>query len=159
MHSGFGFILCYNYEDLRSSYPPGELVSRRTVVKSCNCLSKVHHVRFGCRIPRTFQQQNHLKYWIYSSHCIGTFLTTPRSFIDHHYTTQPSIAIDFLRFAEWYLSMGKTDKHHCKSMSFKNYSLTLIPGSLNSKKCANVLLFHILFLFSSEKIVLSYVFY
>ena len=27
---------------------------------------------------------------------------------EYHYTTQPSI--DFLRFAEWYLSMGKTDK-------------------------------------------------
>jgi hypothetical protein len=33
--------------------------------------------------------------------------------------------------------MGKTDKHHCKTMSFKNYYLTRISGSLNSKKCAN----------------------
>jgi hypothetical protein len=32
--------------------------------------------------------------------------------------------------------MGKTYKHHCKTTSFKNY-LTRIPGSLNSKKCAN----------------------
>jgi hypothetical protein len=46
------------------------------------------------------------------------------------YTTQPSI--DFLRFAEGYLSMGKTDKQHCKTVSFKNY-LTRIPGSFNFK--------------------------
>jgi hypothetical protein len=32
--------------------------------------------------------------------------------------------------------MGKTYKHHCKTTSFMNY-LTRIPGSLNSKKCAN----------------------
>ena len=32
--------------------------------------------------------------------------------------------------------MGKTDKHHYKTTSLKNY-LTRIPDSLNSNKCAN----------------------
>jgi hypothetical protein len=49
------------------------------------------------------------------------------------YTEQPSR--DFLRFAEQYLSIGKSDQQHYSMVSFKTY-LTRIPGSLNSK-CLN----------------------
>jgi hypothetical protein len=46
------------------------------------------------------------------------------------YTDQPSR--DFLRFAERFLSMGKSDDQHYSIVSFKTY-LTRVPGSLNSK--------------------------
>jgi Primase X len=49
------------------------------------------------------------------------------------YTEQPSR--DFLRFAEQYLSMGKSDQQHYSMVSFKTY-LARVPGSLNSK-CLN----------------------
>jgi hypothetical protein len=49
------------------------------------------------------------------------------------YTDQPSR--DFLRFAEWFLSLGKSDEQHYTMVSFKTY-LTRVPGSLNSK-CLN----------------------
>jgi hypothetical protein len=38
----------------------------------------------------------------------------------------------FLRFAEWFLSNGKCDPQHNKTVSFKNCMLR-IPGSINSK--------------------------
>jgi hypothetical protein len=38
----------------------------------------------------------------------------------------------FLRFAEWFLSNGKCDSQHNKTVSFKNCMLR-IPGSINSK--------------------------
>jgi hypothetical protein len=49
------------------------------------------------------------------------------------YTKQPSR--DFLRFAEQYLSIGKSDQQHYSMVSFKTY-LARVPGSLNSK-CVN----------------------
>jgi Primase X len=39
---------------------------------------------------------------------------------------------EFLRFAEWYLSNGKCDNEHNKTVSFNNCMLR-IPGSFNSK--------------------------
>jgi non-catalytic primase subunit PriX-like protein len=39
---------------------------------------------------------------------------------------------EFLRFAEWYLSSGKCDNEHNKTISFNNCMLR-IPGSFNSK--------------------------
>jgi Primase X len=44
---------------------------------------------------------------------------------------------EFLRFAEWYLSNGKCDNEHNKTMSFNNCMLR-IPGSFNSKNNAQV---------------------
>lgn len=39
---------------------------------------------------------------------------------------------EFLRFAEWYLSDGKCDNEHNKTVSFNNCMLR-VPGSFNSK--------------------------
>ena len=44
---------------------------------------------------------------------------------------------EFLRFAEWYLSNGKCDNKHNKTVSFNNCMLR-IPGSFNSKNNAQV---------------------
>jgi hypothetical protein len=44
---------------------------------------------------------------------------------------------DFLRFAEWYLSNGKCDNEHNKTVSFNNCMLR-IPGSFNSKNNVQV---------------------
>ncbi len=44
---------------------------------------------------------------------------------------------EFIRFAEWYLSNGKCDNEHNKTMSFNNCMLR-IPGSFNSKNNAQV---------------------
>jgi hypothetical protein len=43
----------------------------------------------------------------------------------------------FLRFAEWYLSNGKADSEHYRTVSFKN-CLLRIPGSYNSKNMSQV---------------------
>lgn len=43
----------------------------------------------------------------------------------------------FLRFAEWYLSNGKCDNEHNKTVSFNNCMLR-IPGSFNSKNNVQV---------------------
>jgi hypothetical protein len=43
----------------------------------------------------------------------------------------------FLRFAEWYLSNGKCDNEHNKTLSFNNCMLR-IPGSFNSKNNVQV---------------------
>jgi hypothetical protein len=45
---------------------------------------------------------------------------------------------EFLRFAEWYLSNGKCDNEHNKTVSFNNCMLR-IPGSFNSKNNVQVL--------------------
>ena len=44
---------------------------------------------------------------------------------------------EFLRFAEWYLSNGKCDNEHNKTVSFNNCMLR-IPGSFNSKNNVQV---------------------
>jgi hypothetical protein len=44
---------------------------------------------------------------------------------------------EFLRFAEWYLSDGKCDNEHNKTVSFNNCMLR-IPGSFNSKNNVQV---------------------
>ena len=44
---------------------------------------------------------------------------------------------EFLRFAEWYLSTGKCDNEHNKTVSFNNCMLR-IPGSFNSKNSVQV---------------------
>jgi hypothetical protein len=44
---------------------------------------------------------------------------------------------EFLRFAEWYLSNGKCDNEHNKTVSFNNCMLR-IPGSYNSKNMTQV---------------------
>ena len=43
----------------------------------------------------------------------------------------------FLRFAEWYLSNGKADSEHYRTVSFKN-CLLRIPGSYNSKNMSQI---------------------
>lgn len=47
----------------------------------------------------------------------------------------------FLRFAEWFLSNGKCDPQHNKTVSFKNCMLR-IPGSINSKNGQTVRIIH-----------------
>jgi hypothetical protein len=51
------------------------------------------------------------------------------------FTKEPSK--EFLRFAEWYLSNGKCDKQHSKTVSFNNCMLR-IPGSFNSENKVRV---------------------
>ncbi len=48
-----------------------------------------------------------------------------------------TISVKFLRFAEWFLSNGKSDKAHNTTVSFNNCMLR-IPGSINSKNNAQV---------------------
>ena len=47
------------------------------------------------------------------------------------------ISVKFLRFAEFFLSSGKSDKSHNKTVSFNNCMLR-IPGSFNSKNNVQV---------------------
>src|SRR5206468_2204059 len=42
------------------------------------------------------------------------------------------VSTKFLRFAEWYLSSGKSDSAHYSTVSLNNCMLR-IPGSINSK--------------------------
>jgi hypothetical protein len=48
-----------------------------------------------------------------------------------------TISLRFLRFIEWFLSNGKSDKAHNTTVSFNNCMLR-IPGSINSKNGAQV---------------------
>jgi Primase X len=48
------------------------------------------------------------------------------------------ISVKFLRFAEWYLSDGKSDHPHNTTVSYNN-SMMRVPGSVNSKNNARVL--------------------
>jgi hypothetical protein len=48
------------------------------------------------------------------------------------------ISVKFLRFAEWYLSDGKSDHAHNTTVSYNN-SMMRVPGSINSKNNARVL--------------------
>ena len=50
-------------------------------------------------------------------------------------------SLQFLRFAEHFLSEGKSDKAHNTTVSFRNCMMR-IPGSINSKKGSEVLLFN-----------------
>jgi hypothetical protein len=55
------------------------------------------------------------------------------------FTKEPSK--EFLRFAEWYLSNGKCDNNHNKTVSFNNCMLR-IPGSYNSKNMTQIKIVH-----------------
>jgi hypothetical protein len=57
-------------------------------------------------------------------------LEEENAFNNHRFGSNPSQK--FLRFAEWFLSNGKCDPQHNKTVSFKNCMLR-IPGSINSK--------------------------
>jgi Primase X len=47
------------------------------------------------------------------------------------------LSLRFLRFAEWYLSNGKSDRSHNTTVSYNN-SMMRVPGSYNSKNGAKV---------------------
>jgi hypothetical protein len=53
--------------------------------------------------------------------------------------TDQMLSIKFIRFVEWFLSNGKSDKSHNTTVSFNNCMLR-IPGSYNSKNNAQVLI-------------------
>ena len=57
-------------------------------------------------------------------------LETEDAFNNSKFGSNPSQK--FLRFAEWFLSIGKCDPQHNKTVSFKNCMLR-VPGSVNSK--------------------------
>jgi hypothetical protein len=57
-------------------------------------------------------------------------LETEDAFNNRKFGSNPSQK--FLRFVEWFLSNGKCDPQHNKTVSFKNCMLR-IPGSINSK--------------------------
>lgn len=51
-----------------------------------------------------------------------------------------NVSLQFLRFVEHFLSEGKSDKAHNTTVSFRNCMMR-VPGTINSKKGSEVLLF------------------